>query len=79
MPATMKSLRDPSELVEARLIGRDRLAGLRNVAQRYAVAITPILAELIDAADPNDPIARQFIPDERPRRRTPRSDRRRDA
>jgi lysine 2,3-aminomutase len=65
MPATMKSLRDPSELVEARLIGRDRLAGLRNVAQRYAVAITPILAELIDAADPNDPIARQFIPDER--------------
>jgi lysine 2,3-aminomutase len=65
MPATMKSLRDPSELVDARLIGRDRLGGLQSVAERYAVAITPILAELIDAADPNDPIARQFIPDER--------------
>jgi lysine 2,3-aminomutase len=64
MPATMKSLRDASELLDARLIGRDRLAGLESVAERYAVAITPILAELIDAADPNDPIARQFIPDE---------------
>jgi lysine 2,3-aminomutase len=65
MPATMKSLRDASELLDARLIGRDRLAGLQSVAERYAVAITPILAELIDAADPNDPVARQFIPDER--------------
>ena len=50
MPATMKSLRDPSALVEAGLIGRDRLASLRNVAARYAVAITPVLADLIDAA-----------------------------
>ncbi|HXX52156.1 MAG TPA: lysine-2,3-aminomutase-like protein [Xanthobacteraceae bacterium] len=65
MPASGKSLRQPSDLVEARLVGRDRLAGLQNVAARYAVAITPILADLIDAADPDDPIARQFIPDER--------------
>jgi lysine 2,3-aminomutase len=65
MPATMKSLRDPSELMEARLVGRDRLAGLQNVAARYAVAITPILADLIDASDAHDPIARQFVPDER--------------
>jgi len=65
MPATMKSLRHPSELVEAQLVSRDRLAGLQNVAARYAVAITPVLADLIDASDPDDPIARQFIPDER--------------
>jgi lysine 2,3-aminomutase len=65
MPATMKSLREPSKLVEARLVDRNRLAGLQNVAARYAVAITPILADLIDAADVHDPIARQFVPDER--------------
>ena len=33
------------------------------VAARYAVAITPAMAELIDPADPDDPIARQFVPD----------------
>jgi lysine 2,3-aminomutase len=36
-----------------------------RVAARYAVAVTPILAGLIDANDPDDPIARQFIPDAR--------------
>jgi len=65
MPPSGKSLRQPSDLVEAGLIGHDRLAGLQNVAARYAVAITPILADLIDASDAHDPIARQFIPDER--------------
>jgi lysine 2,3-aminomutase len=38
---------------------------LQNVAARYAVAITPILADLIDASEAHDPIARQFVPDER--------------
>jgi lysine 2,3-aminomutase len=35
---------------------------LAAVAARYAVAITPAVAELIDPADSNDPIARQFVP-----------------
>jgi lysine 2,3-aminomutase len=43
----------------------DRLASLNAVAARYAVAITPAVAELIDPADPLDPIARQFVPDVR--------------
>ena len=29
------------------------------------MAITPALADLIDTADPHDPIARQFVPDSR--------------
>src|SRR5690348_412096 len=65
MPASSKTLRKASDLVEAQLIKPDRLASLRNVASRYAVAITPALVDLIDAADPHDPIARQFVPDER--------------
>jgi len=35
------------------------------VAARYAVAITPGIAALIDRADPADPIARQFVPTSR--------------
>ena len=38
---------------------------LATVADRYAVAITPDMARLIDCADPADPIARQFVPDVR--------------
>jgi lysine 2,3-aminomutase len=35
---------------------------LRAVTDRYAAAITPELAALIDPNDPSDPIARQFVP-----------------
>jgi lysine 2,3-aminomutase len=38
---------------------------LDRVAARYAVAITPDVARLIDRAGSNDPIARQFVPDAR--------------
>ncbi len=58
----MPTLRQPRELVEAGLIPPDRLAEIERVAARYAVAITPTMAALIDPADPDDPIARQFIP-----------------
>jgi len=60
-----KTLRKPSELVAVRLAKSDRVAALEQVASRYAVAITPTLADLIDPSDPNDPLARQFVPDER--------------
>ena len=65
MPATRKALRSAFALVEAQLIKPERLAALKNVASRYAVAITPALVDLIDVADPHDPIALQFLPDER--------------
>jgi lysine 2,3-aminomutase len=35
---------------------------LEQVAARYAVAITPAMENLINPADPDDPIARQFVP-----------------
>jgi lysine 2,3-aminomutase len=60
-----KTLRTPSALAAAQLVARDRLAPLEQVAARYAVAITPALADLIDPSDPHDPIARQFVPDAR--------------
>ena len=56
------TLRQPRELLAHDLVHADDLAGLETVAARYAVAITPHLAKLIDPADPSDPIRRQFIP-----------------
>jgi len=62
MPPLNAPLRTPDALARAGLIPPDRLAVLERVAERYALAITPAMAELIDPADPADPIARQFIP-----------------
>ena len=41
------------------------LSALEAVAARYATAITPAMEALINEADPADPIAKQFRPDER--------------
>jgi lysine 2,3-aminomutase len=56
------TLRDPAELVAHGLAPAADLAELEKVASRYAIAITPDLAALIDPNDPADPIARQFVP-----------------
>ncbi len=58
-----KVLRSGADLAAAGLIARSRMAEADAVAARYAVAVTPQLASLIDPADPDDPIARQFVPD----------------
>jgi lysine 2,3-aminomutase len=60
-----KTLRDPPALAAEGLIPRDKLAELEQVAARYAVSVTPAMAELIDPAAAGDPIARQFLPDVR--------------
>ena len=59
----MKTLRTPEQLAEAGLIAPGQVAAVADVAARYAVAIPPALAALIDRNDPHDPIARQFVPD----------------
>ena len=64
MDALTRTLRSPEELADAGLIAPDRLPALSAVAARYAVALTPAMAALIDPADLTDPIARQFLPSE---------------
>jgi lysine 2,3-aminomutase len=59
-PAT--TLREAAELVAHGLAPAAALADLEKVAARYAVAVTPDIAALIDPDDPDDPIARQFVP-----------------
>lgn len=63
-PTPMRlSLRNPADLAAAALIAPEQAAGLADLAEKYAIAITPAIADLIDPQDPNDPIARQFVPD----------------
>ena len=56
-----KTLNRASDLLDAGLVAQRDLPDLERVAARYAVAITPALAALIE--EPDDPIGRQFIPD----------------
>lgn len=62
MTAPDRTLRTPAALAAAGLVRDEEIAALDDVAERYAVAITPALARLIDPSDPHDPIARQFVP-----------------
>lgn len=62
MPAS-RTLRSAAQLIEQGLAPPEQLAALDAVARRYAVALPPALAALIDPHDTNDPIARQFVPD----------------
>jgi lysine 2,3-aminomutase len=65
------TLRRPSELAAAGFVEAAAVPALERVAARYAVAITPTVAALVDPADPADPIARQFVPDAAELVRTP--------
>ena len=66
MNETAKSahtLRTIDELATAGFVAPSAVPDLARVARRYAVAITPDMAALIDREDTTDPIARQFVPE----------------
>jgi lysine 2,3-aminomutase len=65
MRSSSTTLRTTDELCAEALVPREKLGALAEVASRYAVALTPAITDLIDRNDPHDPIARQFVPDER--------------
>ncbi len=72
-PRTLKSIAD---LVDSGLVPGAEAARLEPVAARYQIALTPQVVGLIDPNDPNDPIARQYVPSsaELRRRREERDD-----
>ncbi|ARM90438.1 L-lysine 2,3-aminomutase [Rhizobium sp. CIAT894] len=59
----VKPIKSVDDLVTAGLAAPADRAALEEVAARYAIALTPAVTRLIDRADPDDPIARQFVPD----------------
>lgn len=58
-------LRSAEDLADAGLISAAEAEALQGVLARYAVSVTADMAELIDPGDPEDPIARQFVPSAR--------------
>ena len=64
-------MRSGRALGAAGLIDAARIAEADAVASRYAVAVTPHVAGLIDPAAADDPIARQYLPDPRELARIP--------
>ncbi len=56
------TLRTPSDLLLAGLITPQMQADITKVASKYTIAISPAMASLIDPLNPDDPIARQFVP-----------------
>lgn len=65
MTAFRQTLKTASDLADSGLVTNDAAANIARVTERYAVAIPPAMAALIEPADPNDPIAKQFVPDMR--------------
>lgn len=63
MTTRSATLRSADDLLTAGLIEAARVEETARVGKRYAIALTPSVVKLIDRADPHDPIARQFVPD----------------
>ena len=63
MTRLRQTLRTATDLVDAGLAVPADEDALARVGDRYAIAVTPAVAELISSKDAADPIARQFVPD----------------
>lgn len=61
-PRVARTLRSMDDLVAAGLVAPASGALLSDVADRYAIAVSPAMAALIDPTDAGDPIAMQFLP-----------------
>jgi lysine 2,3-aminomutase len=59
----MTTLRTAAQLCEHGLVPSEQRQAIEKVVARYAVALPGALAGRIDKTDPDDPIARQFVPD----------------
>src|SRR6188768_759949 len=59
----MTTLRTAAQLCGHGFVPPERRPEIERVSARYAVALPEALAGLIDRNDPDDPIARQFVPD----------------
>jgi len=57
---SLRGIKTVADLEAARLAPPN--SALSAVASKYAIGITPAVLDLIDPADPTDPISRQFVP-----------------
>ncbi|HEY9619628.1 MAG TPA: lysine-2,3-aminomutase-like protein [Crinalium sp.] len=57
-----QTARNSQDLLDAGLISQNQAKDIDQTSENFSMAITPEMMELINPDDPNDPIARQFIP-----------------
>lgn len=67
-----RKLTSVDDLFDAGFASVEERDGLNEVAARYAIALTPAVANAIDRAAADDPLARQFVPTARELVRHPR-------
>jgi len=60
-----RKLTSVTDLIDDGFVGADQRDAIARVAERYAIAITPAMANAIDRTVADDPLARQFIPSSR--------------
>lgn len=56
------TLRKSHDLVKARLIEAEQVSEIDKVSENFSMAISPAIVNLIEEGNPDDPIARQFVP-----------------
>lgn len=61
---SLKPIRTINALAERGLASKEDLDGLEQVVENFSLAITPQMYNLIDQNNPDDPIAKQFVPTE---------------
>ena len=64
-PAATRTVNNIDDLTAGGHVSPAQQQHLEIVANRFAVAITPTMLDLIDPTMPDDPIALQFVPDTR--------------
>ncbi|MBX3709277.1 MAG: lysine-2,3-aminomutase-like protein [Gammaproteobacteria bacterium] len=57
-----KSIRTLSSLTQNDLVKKSDLSTLQKVVENFSISITDQMHQLIDKSDPDDPIAKQFVP-----------------
>ena len=65
LAARLQPIRTPNQLLAAGLIDRADLQEITEVARHFAIGLSPQVRDLINDADPLDPIAAQFVPTRR--------------
>src|SRR5579864_7535347 len=63
MKRTKRTLRKAMDLIETGLAAPGSRAELERITGRYAVAITPAIADLVHQEGGKGPVASQFVPD----------------
>ncbi|MEN3930568.1 lysine-2,3-aminomutase-like protein [Microvirga sp. W0021] len=59
MTLTLKTV---DHLISSGLVSEDQRIDMEKIAKTYAIAVSPLLASLINPDDPKDPIGLQFVP-----------------